>query len=284
MKNKSLSTTFLADGIEIRVIQQAKQEFISLTDIAKKFNARTEIVIQNWLRTRTTVELLSVWESLHNTDFNHIESDVIKMQAGLPAFTLSVGEWTSKTNAIGIHARAGRYGGTFAHADIALEFCSHLSPAFKLYVIKEFQRLQSDESKQLNQEWSVRRLIAKANHRIHTEAIRQHFIPKMAQQTTAEGLYFASESDLLNVAVFGTTAREWREQNPTAKGNLRDHATVEQLLVLANLESLNAHLLKIGLPQDERLKTLNKTAIEQIQILLSSSAVKTIGIETKKNP
>jgi hypothetical protein len=239
------------------------------------FNAENpSVLIINWLRTRDTLDFLGVWEKLNNPNFNLIEFDKIRNEAGRNNFILSASRWIEETGAIGIISKAGRYGNTLAHRDIALGFCYWNSPAFQLYLIQEFQRLKQDEAQQKSFEWSVRRLISKANYRIHTEAVRSHLVPPRLHNTQFEGIYFASEADLLNMAVFGITAKQWREQNPDAHGNMRDNASTEQLLVLANLESMNARLLKLGMTQAERLKELNDMAIDQIQILLDAPSIK----------
>jgi hypothetical protein len=274
MKQK-ITTLLNVDGTEIRVVAENQTDFMSLTDIAKRFNSRSEIVIQNWMRTRNTIEFLGVWEKLNNDNFNHIEFDVIKSQTGLNSFALSVGDWVERTNSLGISAKTGRYGGTFAHRDIAFEFLSWLNPAFKLYVIREFQRLKEDENKRLGDaNWDVKRLMARANFHIHSDAVRQHLVPPLLQNTKQEGYVHASEADLLNLALFGMTAKEWRNANPELKGNIRDYASAEQLLVLANLESLNARFIQTGMKQDERLKQLNAIAIQQIEILIENKSLK----------
>lgn len=263
------------EGSDIRIVQENQYDYISLTDIAKRFNTENpSILIINWLRTRDTLDFLGVWEKLNNPNFNLIEFDKIRNEAGRNNFVLSASRWITETNAIGIISKAGRYGNTLAHRDIALGFCYWNSPAFQLYLIQEFQRLKQDEAQRQSLEWNVHRLISKANYRIHTEAVRSHLIPPKVQNTQYEGFYFASEADIINIAVFGMTAKQWREQNPDAKGNMRDYATTEQLLVLANLESMNARLLKLGISQSERLKELNEIAIDQIQILLDTPILK----------
>lgn len=283
MAKQKLLTTLSVEGTDIRILQQNEQDFISLTDIARRFNEENpSILIINWLRTRDTLDFLGVWEKLNNPNFNLIEFDKIRNEAGRNNFVLSASRWIENTNAIGITSKAGRYGNTLAHRDIALGFCYWNSPAFQLYLIQEFQRLKSDETQRLSLEWSVRRLITKANYKIHADAVRNHIVPPKLQNTQFESNYFASEADLLNMAVFGITAREWREQNPDVKGNMRDYASVEQLLVLANLESMNARFIKMGLPQSERLIELNDIAIDQIQILIESPSVKHLKYGSKK--
>ena len=275
MAKITTNNTLIVEGTDIRIFQQNQYDYISLTDIAKRFNAENpSILIINWLRTRDTLDFLGVWEKLNNPNFNLIEFDKIKSEAGRNNFVLSATRWINETGAIGIISKAGRYGNTLAHRDIALGFCYWNSPAFQLYLIQEFQRLKQDEARQQSLEWNVHRLISKANYRIHTEAVRTHLIPPRLLNTQFAGTYFASEADIINMAVFGITAKQWREQNLDAKGNMRDYATTEQLLVLANLESLNARLLKLGISQTERLKELNEMAIDQIQILIENPSVK----------
>lgn len=270
------------EGRIINIYDQDGTDFISLTDIARQINDRTDIVISNWLRNRNTVEYLGVWEKLHNPNFNSIEFDGIKSQTGLNSFFLSAKQWIKLTSASGIQSKAGRYGGTFAHRDIAFEFCSFISPVFKLYLVKEFQRLKGEEAESQNLEWNVKRIMAKANYRILTEAVREHLIPPRLQYTKSEGLYFANEADLINMALFGMTAKEWRRQNPERKGNIRDDATNEQLLVLSNLQSLNAKLMKWGCDQEQRLQILNESAIEEMSVLVSSSSIKGLPEKDKK--
>ena len=274
-KTRTELTTLNVEGSDIRILQQKDFDYISLTDIAKRFNAENpSILIINWLRTRDTLDFLGVWEKLNNPSFNLIEFDKIRSESGRNNFVLSATRWIQDTKAVGIISKAGRYGNTLAHRDIALGFCYWNSPAFQLYVIQEFQRLKEDETQRLSTEWNVRRLISKANYHIHTDAVRNHIVPQRLHNTQMEGMFFASEADLLNLAVFGVTAKAWREQNPEIKGNMRDYATTEQLLVLSNLESMNARLIKMGYGQTERLKELNSMAIDQIEILLHNPSVK----------
>lgn len=265
--------------IEIKFYTVKEEEYISLTDMARKFNERTEIMIQNWMRNRNTVEFLGLWEELNNRDFNHIEFDVIRSNTGLNSFMLSVADWVSRTGAVGIRAKAGRYGGTFAHRDIAFEFGSWLSPSFKLLLIREFQRLKALEAEQqkLSLDWQIKRTLAKVNYMIHTDAVKEHLIPPRLDRTRYEALIYASEADILNLALFGVTAKAWREANPDLKGNIRDHASAEQLLVLANLENLNAEFLRQGVTREVRLERLNDIAIYQMDLLLRSNHLKQIG-------
>jgi KilA-N domain len=260
-------TVILVEGTEIRFYKESNDDFISLTDIARRFNERTGQLILNWMRTRSTIEYLGAWEVLHNVNFNVLNFEDIKNQTGSATFVLSITDWMNLTGAIGIRAKTGRYGGTFAHRDIAYEFLSYLNPTFKLYVIKEFQRLKKDEAKSLN--WEIKRTLSKVNYKIHTDAIKMHIIPLKVQDTKFESLYYASEADLLNIALFSTTAKEWRESNSDLKGNMRDYATAEQLLVLANLENLNAEFIKMGFSKENRLTKLNDVAIYQMQLLVA---------------
>jgi hypothetical protein len=251
--------TYARDGIE----------YICITDIARYKNAeRTDIIIGNWLRNRNTIEFLGIWEQLNNPGFKPIEFDGFKKQAGLNSFTLTPKQWIEQTGAIGLISKVGRHGGTFAQKDIAFEFASWISVEFKLYLIKEFQRLKEQEFRQLG--WDIRRNLAKVNYLIHTDAIRENLIPD-ALTPQRIGFIYASEADLLNVALFGVTAKEWREANPDLKGNIRDHANVHQLVCLANLESMNAHFIEQGMAQPERLQKLNELAIRQMRVLVEQS-------------
>jgi hypothetical protein len=268
------------DELEVRVFSKNQDDYISLTDMAKRSSNRPEQVIQNWLRSRNTIEFLALWEKLSNADFNHLEFEVIKNQTGLNSFAISVSDWVQKTNAIGIFSKAGRYNsGTFAHKDIAFEFGSWISPSFKLLFIREFQRLKQLEVAEQKEslDWNLKRSLAKINYRIHTDAVKTYLIPPKVSQTNFEGLYYASEADILNVAMFGLTAKEWREANPTVKGNIRDEATTEQLLVLSNLENLNAEFLKLGMDKQERLRRLNETAIHQMGLFTGMNISKELG-------
>jgi len=258
-------------GTEITIISARNDDYISLTDMAnaKESEARAADIIKNWIRTRTTLEFLGTWEQLYNPDFKVVEFDHFRMKAGLPSFVLSTSEWIEKTNAIGIYVKQGKYGGTYAHKDIAFEFGSAISSVFRLFLIKEFQRLKEDEQNNKSLEWSLQRTLSKINYRIHTDAIKDEIIPKLVtkEQTT---YVYANEADLLNVALFGKTAAQWRDENPDSKGNIRDYATLEQLVILSNLESINALLIRQGLSQCERLTQLNNVAITQMQSLTSS--------------
>jgi hypothetical protein len=265
--SKPKKSTIEVQGTAVTILSQPEGDYVCLTDIARSQNTeRIDDLIRNWLRNRNTVEFLGVWEQIHNPRFNPVEFDGIKMQAGLNSFALTPKQWSEKTGAIGVISQAGRYGGTYAHKDIAFEFASWVSVEFKLYLIKEFQRLKDDENRRLSLDWNLHRTLSKLNYRIHTDAVKEHLIP--ATVTTAQSsLTYASEADLLNVALFGQTARQWRDANPGLEGNIRDHATIEQLLVLANLESLHAEFIRMKLGSVERLQRLNETAIRQMQTL-----------------
>lgn len=259
-------------GTEINIISQNGEDYISLTDMVKGFEDGLAL-IEKWLRNKNTIEFIGIWEQINNPEFNSPEFEGIKNQAGLNRFTLSVKKWISLTNAKGIIARTGRYGsGTFAHKDIAFEFGSWLSPEFKLYLIKEFQRLKEDENNRQLSEWNIQRTLAKVNYRIHTDAIKENLIPSQLTKQQINRIY-ANEADLLNVALFGLTAREWSEENPHLKGNMRDYASLEQLVVLSNLESINSVLIRQGLSQSDRLKRLNEIAIAQMTSLLKSKSI-----------
>ncbi len=267
-------------GALVTVVSAREQDYISLTDIARyKDDERTDYIILNWLRNRNTIEFLGVWEQLNNPGFNPIEFDGIKKQAGLNSFVLTAKRWIDATGAVGLISKPGRYGGTFAHKDIAFEFASWVSVEFKLYLIKEFQRLKDAEHQQLG--WDIRRNLTKINYRIHTDAIKANLIPpKLTPQQI--NLIYANEADLLNMALFGKTAKQWRDENPQRKGNIRDQANAAQLVCLANLETLNAHCIHQGLPQAERLKLLNQTAIQQMKLLLADAGVR--RLEDRKKP
>ena len=261
-------------GTEIALLTHRQEDYISLTDMAKHKNPdATGIVISHWLRTGYTLNFLGAWERLHNPDFNVTEFGNIKMESIDNSFILSTKQWTERTNAIGIIAKPGRYGGTYAHRDIAFEFATWLSPEFKLYLITEFQRLKSDELQRQSLEWNLQRTLSKINYRIHTDAIKEQIVPKAITKAQSSAVY-ASEADLLNVALFGMTAAQWRADNHDKDGNMRDHATLEQLVVLSNMESINALLLRQGLSQGERLTQLNSTAITQMKSLVSGSLSK----------
>lgn len=264
---KTTRATIDVKGTAITIVQQPQADFISLTDIAKhKEPDRADHVVQNWMRNRNTVEFLGIWEGLNNPAFKPLEFEGFRNRAGLNSFVLTPKQWIEATSAIGIESKQGRYGGTFAHKDIAFEFASWISVEFKLYLIKEFQRLKDDENQRLSLSWNLNRTLAKLNYRIHTDAIKLHLIPPQVSAARTAATY-ASEADLLNVALFGLTAREWRDANAALDGNMRDHATLEQLLVLANIESMNAEFIHMGLPQATRLQRLNEIAIRQMNVL-----------------
>ncbi len=253
---------------QITVLQWAEQDYISLTDMAsaKDGDSRSADIIKNWIRNRYTIEFLGTWEVIHNPNFKVVEFDHFRKSAGLPSFVLSASEWIERTSAIGLVVKKGRYGGTYAHKDIAFEFGSAISVPFKLYLIEEFQRLKTEEVRQLG--WSAKRELSKINYRIHTDAIKQNLIPAEITPKQASIIY-ANEADVLNVAMFGMTAKEWRENNPELKGNIRDYATINELICLSNMENLNAVFIEQSIPQGERLIKLNQIAIHQMNVLES---------------
>ena len=263
-------------GIDIALTTINDEDYISITDIvkAKAGDNRAADVIKNWIRNRSTIEFLGTWETLYNPHFKVVEFDHFRKEAGLPTFTMSVGNWVEKTGAIGIISKSGRYGGTYAHKDIAFEFCSAISPLFKLYVIKEYQRLVELERSQLALSWNVKRLLSKANYHIQTEAIKNVIIPKLNISQMKQGLIYASEADLLNLALFGCTAKQWQEANPElAKTmNIRDSATINQLIVLSNIESLNAELIKQSIAKEDSLSILHRAAQEQLAVLIARNS------------
>ncbi len=267
MAKKVVKETIHAKGFDISIYSMDfENEFISLTDIAKyKSNAPND-VIKNWMRSRETLEFLGLWETLHNPDFKPVEFDGFRKEAGLHAFTMSPSKWIESVNAIGITTKAGRYGGTYAHSDIALEFASWISAEFKLYIVKDYQRIKHDENSRLSLNWNLNREVAKLNYRIHTDAIKENLIPP---DLTPEQISYkyANEADMLNVALFGKTAKQWRDENPDKKGNIRDDANLNQLLVLANMESYNAILIEQGKSMSERLVLLRDLAIRQMSTL-----------------
>ncbi len=262
-------TKITVQGTIINIMSVNEYDFISLTDMLKAKDG--DFFISDWLRNRNTVEYLGIWEKIHNPSFNYGEFAIIKSQAGLNSYKISVKEWVEKTGAIGLKATAGRYGGTYAHKDIAFEFGMWISAEFKIYLIKEFQRLKDEELKQLG--WDIRRNLTKINYRIHTDAIKQNLIPPELSKEQINHVY-ATEADILNMALFGMTAKDWREKNPDLKGNIRDYAEISQLVCLSNLENLNALFIQEGLPQRERLLKLNQIAISQIKLLTDDSGIK----------
>ncbi|MCF6288118.1 MAG: KilA-N domain-containing protein [Proteobacteria bacterium] len=269
-KNKKIEVK----GLNISYIQAKQEDFISLTDIAKYKNPKAPAdIIKNWLRSKNTIALLGLWEKLHNKDFKLVEFDQFKNEAGFNHFVLSPQKWIKSTKAIGLQSKSGRYGGTYAHIDIALEFASWVSVEFKFYLIKEFQRLKNQQQKELD--WNIKRNLAKINYRIHTDAIKQNLIPKHLTKKQTSIIY-ANEADVLNMALFGQTAKQWRDKNPDKKDNIRDYANISQLVCLSNLESLNAVFINQGEQQNKRLSKLNQIAIGQMQILLQDPSLKTL--------
>jgi hypothetical protein len=266
-------------GREISIISREREDYISLTDIAKYRNKDDPFaIINNWMRSRSTIEFLGLWEKLSNPDFKPLEFERFRTEAGSNYFVLSPQRWIESTRAIGLISRSGRYGGTFAHKDIAFEFASWISPQFKLYLIKEFQRLKDEEHKQLG--WDIRRNLAKINYRIQTDAIKENLIPpELTPQQV--NLVYASEADVLNMALFGMTAGQWRDTHPDDKGNIRDHADVAQLVCLSNLENLNALFIQEKTPQPDRLRKLNQIAIQQMRLLVDDTRVKRLGAGDK---
>ena len=271
MKNRIINVK----GAEVTIVTRLEQDYISLTDMVRSFEGGSAL-IEQWLKNKDTVLFLGVWEQLNNSEFNSLEFGGIKNEAGRNSFFLSAKKWIEATGAIGLHAKAGRYGGTYAHKDIAFEFGSWLSPEFKLYLIKEFQRLKDQESRATSLEWSFQRTLAKVNYKIHTDAIKERLIPPLITPTRTSIIY-ASEADLLNVALFGLTAVQWRQANADQSGNMRDAATLEQLVVLSNLESINSVLIHQGLAASDRLAQLNAIAITQMRSLVGMTAVKRLG-------
>ena len=280
MANKKVESVIHADGVDISVVTTVgnDDDYISLTDIAKHKNpSEPYIVVCNWLRTTSTIQFLGLWEKLNNPSFNPIVFERFKNESGENAFTLSPRKWIKETNAIGIVSKSGRYGGgTYAHKDIAFEFASWLSPEFKLYILKDYQRLKDDESHRFALEWNVKRILASANYRIHTDAIKENLIPPELPKHQ-QGFIYADEADVLNVALFGKTAKQWRTENPELKGNMRDYASIEQLLVMTNLETANAMLLEQRVPQRERLEQLRKMAVSQLKTLADSAGTRKLN-------
>lgn len=286
MKNKEI--VVYNTPVNVR-LDKNEQDYISLTDIAKHQDPeKTRYIIQNWLRSKSTIEFLGLWEELNNPNFNRIEFDAVKNAAGSNSFVMTPKQWIEKTNAIGIISSSGRYhSGTYAHKDIAFEFCSWFSPVFKLYLIKEYQRLIEFERSNLALSWDVKRLLSKTNYHIHTDAIKNMIIPKVGISQMKQGIIYANEADLLNLAVFGYTAKQWEEVNPelSKKGmNIRDTASINQLVVLANIESLNAELIKQGLPKERRLSILHKSAKEQLSILIANNTEQNFKKLSGENP
>ena len=276
---KMVKDTLHANGIDIGIYtQDFENEFISLTDIARYKSDDPAAVIQNWMRSRDVIEFLGIWEKLHNPDFKLLEFEEFRGQAGVNAFTMSPRKWIEATGAVGIVSKAGRYGGTFAHSDIAMSFATWVSPEFQLYIIKDYRRLKSDENSRLSLGWNLNREISKLNYRIHTDAIKENLLPPELTQAQISSAY-ANEADMLNVVLFGRTAKQWRTEHPHEKGNMRDAATLSQLLVLANLESYNAVLIEQGKDQRERMELLRRLTVQQLQSLEKMSMKNLPGLE-----
>lgn len=268
------SSKIIIKDTEIVLFQQNEEDYISLTDIAKFKNSDDpRFAIQNWMKTRYTVEFMGIWEKMNNENFNRVEFDTFKNESGSNSFILTPKKWIKSTNAIGIRSKSGRYGGTFAHTDIAFEFASWISPEFKLYLIKEFQRLKKEETEKKLLGWDAKRTLAKVNYIVHTDAVKKHLIPQNISKLQTSIIY-ANEADILNMALFGKTAKQWKEENKEKDGNMRDYADVSQLVCLAGLESLNAEFIRQGLEQKERLQKLNEIAIIQMKSLLQSDNIK----------
>jgi len=266
---------------DISILYKKEEDYISLTDIARiKNEDEPKDVVKNWFRNRNTVEFLGLWERINNPNFKGVEFDPLLREAGSNSFTLSPTKWIKTVDAIGIITKTGRGGGTYAHKDIAFEFASWISAEFKLYLIREFQRLKNDENERLQLEWNLQRTLSKINYKIHTDAIKENIVPTLISKSQINFVY-ANEADLLNVALFGITAKQWKAANPNAKGNMRDHATIEQLVVLSNMESINALLIEQGLSQKDRLVQLNKVAIIQMKSLLDNESLKKLGNKGK---
>ena len=284
MKNEIIESNMLVKENKIHVIRINNQEYISLTDLARSVNADSPAdVVKNWLRNKETISFLGVWEELNNKNFKLVEFDQFKNEAGRNAFTMSPQKWIKNTNAIGIVSKSGKYGGgTFAHSDITFEFASWISPEFKLYLIKEFERLKRNESYQYKINWSASRILSKANYKIHTDAIKNNIIPKLVTENQKKFAY-PNEADLLNVALFGKTAKQWREENPNLKGNMRDYADIKQLLVLCNIENINAEMINEKIPQNIRLEKLNNIAIRQMKILENDNSIEQLKKLEEKN-
>ena len=281
---KIIKETIHANGIDIGIYtQDFENEFISLTDIARYKSDDPTAVIQNWMRNRDVVEFLGLWEKLHNPDFKPLEFEGFRKQAGANAFTMSPKKWIEATGAVGIVSKAGRYGGTYAHSDIAMSFATWISPEFQLYIMKDYRRLKADENSRLSLNWNLNREISKLNYRIHTDAIKENLIPPELTPTQISYKY-ANEADMLNVVLFGKTAKQWKDENSTITGNMRDSATLNQLLVLANLESYNAILINQGKSQKERMELLRHLAVQQLRTLETVSINNIARLETNQNP
>ncbi len=275
--SRGKTSTISVQGTPVTIINLDQDDYISLTDMAKARtdSARAADVIKNWLRSRSTLEFLGTWELMYNPNFKVVEFDHFKSEAGLHTFTLSAKEWIEKTGAVGMYVQAGRYGGTYAHKDIAFEFGSAISPVFKLYLLKEYQRLKAEETDRLKLEWDAKRFLSRSNYLIHTDAVKHYVLPQSNYTKSMEWLAYADEADLLNVALFGCTAKAWREANPglAQKGNIRDYATIAELTVLSNLETHNAELIKSGISKAERFETLRRIAQYQLQVLAEAERI-----------
>jgi hypothetical protein len=284
MTDKAFKGKITAQGTEITVLSQGTDDdYISLTDIARyKNREEPNVVVANWLRNRNTLEFLGIWERIHNTNFKPLEFEGFRKDAGLNAFTISPMKWVNTTNAIGISVKAGRGGGSFAHKDIAFKFATWISAEFELYIIKDYQRLKADQNSQISLEWNVKRILAKVNYRIHTNAVRDNLMPPKLTSRQRSFVY-ADEADLLNIALFGQTAAEWRKTNSNKESNIRDYATIEQLLVLANLENINALYIEKGMSQSERIVELNRIAYQQLEHLLTDNSIRDMkALDRKK--
>lgn len=280
MSHSKKTAVINVQNVPVTILNMDHREYISLTDMAKARtdSTRAADVIKNWLRTRSTLEFLGTWEILYNPDFKVVEFDHFKGEAGLHTFTLSAKEWIEKTNALGMYVQSGRYGGTYAHKDIAFEFGSAISPIFKLYLLKEYQRLKEDENDRLKLEWNAKRFLSKSNYLIHTDAIKNYVLPQSSYPKSSEWLAYADEADLLNVALFGCTAKEWRDANPelAKDNNIRDFASIAELTVLSNLETHNAELIKSGVAKEERFKVLREIAQYQLRVLSEAEKIKNL--------
>ena len=278
MSNKKKTSLITVQNLPVNIITIDKNDYISLTDMAKARtdDSRAADVIKNWLRNRSTLEFLGTWEVMYNPDFKVVEFDHFKSNAGLPTFTMSTKEWIEKTDALGMYVQNGRYGGTYAHKDIAFEFGSAISPIFKLYLLKEYQRLKDEENDRLKLEWNAKRFLSKNNYLIHTDAVKNYVLPQSNYSKNTEWLAYADEADLLNVALFGCTAKSWREANPelAKNSNIRDYASITELTVLSNLETHNAELIKRGLDKSKRFTTLSEIAKYQLGVLKEAEKIK----------
>ncbi|MET3046637.1 KilA-N domain-containing protein [Flavobacterium covae] len=278
--------TIIVDNTEISIFTKNSEDYICLTDMvgAKGDDSRAADVIKNWIRTRATIEFLGTWESMYNPNFKVVEFDHFRKEAGLPTFVLSVSNWVEKTNAIGIFSKSGKYGGTYAHKDIAFEFGAAISPVFKLYLYKEYQRLKEVENNQYNLEWDVKRILTKVNHTIHTDAVQKHIIPKSSLPLNKQGIEYANEVDLLNLALYGYTAKDWRESNPELHSqgkNMRDFSSINELLVMSNLEVMNAEMIKLNTPKETRFAILNRMVKEQLEQLAKVDIIKSVRKQSK---